>query len=78
MESTHWSVHNGSEILVLEFFDGLHWFPAHVTGQEFEIFALISRSHDQAEQDEAHKHEPRHVPLRQQRLTNAHENSNDV
>ena len=71
-------VQNGSEVIVLEFFNVLHWLPSHVTGQEFEIFALVRGSHDQAEQDEANEHEPRHVPLRQQNLTDAHKNRNHV
>ena len=71
-------VHNGSEVIVLEFFNGLHRLSSHVAGQEFKIFALVSCSHDQAEQNEAHEHEPRHVPLRQQNLSNAHENRNHV
>ena len=72
------SVNNESKILVLELFNGLDRLPSHVTGQEFEIFALVSCSHDQAEQDEIDEQKPCHIPLWQQNLTNAHENRNHV
>ena len=75
---TIWHVQHNSEIFLLDLFNGLHRLSSHVAGQEFKIFALISGSHDQTKQDEVHKQEPRHVPLRQQNLTDAHENRNHV